>query len=669
MIPTPPRPSVAVEAAAGSHLLHVEGYSRTTGVPNSQSIKSHPFKIGGCSWRVWYYPNGGRSNYADYISVFLAIDETVAQPVKAKATFSLLDPAGRPVASHTRTTSMYHYSAGGSGHGFDDFIKREFLEKSVYIKDDGIKIRCDVNISEEIHTEDRAAASPFVVVPPSDMHRHFGDLLATEVGADVTFKVAGETFRTHRNILAARSRVFKAELLGEMRESTATGDCIQIDDMLVEVFKALLHFVYNDSLPEMEPGPSASSEHSGQSLKDPFPRLSWSAFLSPSILIPNPKRSKTLAGRCSASVAALAPGSAALGDGEPRTASAIVGGAVTGHHLLHIDGYSRTKDKLPTGKSIKSRVFSAVGRRWYIHYYPNGQTSKVADFISVFLHLDESAGVPVMARARFDLLDRAGKPVPLEPRTIDLRKFSPGGTGYGFPEFIRREFLEKSDHLFNDCFKISCEIIVSDELRTEDRVAAPPLASLTVPPSDLGQHLHDLLVGKEGADVTFQVAGEAFSAHRILLAARSRVFKAQLLGKMRESTATWDCICIDDMLPQVFKTLLHFIYTDSLPQMEEQQEEALMAQHLLEAADRYDMHRLKRICEDKLCRHLDVSTAATTLVLAEQHHCHGLKEACIEFLVSRHVLEKVMATDGFEHLTKSCPALVKEIMSKLAARC
>ncbi|CAN6283300.1 unnamed protein product [Urochloa humidicola] len=80
------------------------------------------------------------------------------------------------------------------------------------------------------------------------------------------------------------------------------------------------------------------------------------------------------------------------------------------------------------------------------------------------------------------------------------------------------------------------------------------------------------------------------------------------------------------------------------------------------------MQRLKRICEDKLCRHLDVSTAATTLVLAEQHHCHGLKEACVEFLVSRHVLEEVMATDGFEHLTKSCPALVKEIMSKLAAR-
>lgn len=46
-----------------------------------------------------------------------------------------------------------------------------------------------------------------------------------------------------------------------------------------------------------------------------------------------------------------------------------------------------------------------------------------------------------------------------------------------------------------------------------------------------------------------------------------------------------------------------------------------MEQHLLEAADRYGMHRLKLICEDRLCQYIDVNTVATTLALAEQHHC------------------------------------------------
>jgi len=117
--------------------------------------------------------------------------------------------------------------------------------------------------------------------------------------------------------------------------------------------------------------------------------------------------------------------------------------------------------------------------------------------------------------------------------------------------------LEKSEHLLNDCFRISCGVIIPKELHTEDRIVS--LLDV-VPPPDLNQHLADLLKSKEGADVTFQVAGESFSAHRFLLAARSRVFKAELWGAMKESTATGDCIQIDDMLPQVFKALLHFIY-------------------------------------------------------------------------------------------------------------
>jgi speckle-type POZ protein len=261
-----------------------------------------------------------------------------------------------------------------------------------------------------------------------------------------------------------------------------------------------------------------------------------------------------------------APGSVALGGDERCSASAIVGGGavVKGHHLLHIDGYSRTKDKLPTGKSTKSRPFAAAGRSWCIHYYPNGQTSEVADFISVYLHLSESSGEPVKAGAKFSLLDRAGKPVPSVCRTTEFY-FSPGGSGYGLQNFLRREFLEKSEHLFNDCFTISCDvIIISDELRTEDRIASSLLVSLAVPPSDLGQHLNNLLVGEKGADVTFQVAGELVSAHRVILAARSPVFNAELCGAMKESTDTGGCIQIDDMLPQVFKALLHFIYTDSL---------------------------------------------------------------------------------------------------------
>ncbi|CAN6293486.1 unnamed protein product [Urochloa humidicola] len=355
------------------------------------------------------------------------------------------------------------------------------------------------------------------------------------------------------------------------------------------------------------------------------------------------------------------PESAAGGDSWTRSASAIVGETVAGQHLLHIDGYSRTKEELPTGECINSLPFKVGDCSWHVKYYPNGRNPEYAEFISITLVLDECVSAPVKARAKISLLDPAGKPV--DPTTAtDLHEYMPG-QGVGYRDFISREWLEKSEYLLDDCIKMSCEIIISSKLRKEGRIVPAPFVVL--PQSDLNQHLGNLFLTKDGADITFQVAGETFKAHRFLLAARSLVFKAELLGGM-ESTATGgDCIRIADMLPQVFHTLLHFIYTDQLPEMEEQQE-AMMAQHLLEAADRYDMHRLKLICEDKLCRHLDTSTVATTLVLAEQHNCQGLKEACIEFLKSPDALEAVMETDGFEHLTKSCPALVKELLSKLA---
>jgi speckle-type POZ protein len=141
-----------------------------------------------------------------------------------------------------------------------------------------------------------------------------------------------------------------------------------------------------------------------------------------------------------------------------------------------------------------------------------------------------------------------------------------------------------------------------------------------------------------------------------VLAARSPVFDALLFGPMKEGTSTENCIRIDDMAAQVFRTLLHFIYTDSLPETIEQDNGgATMAQHLLEAADRYDLQRLKLICEDRLCQQIDVSTVATTLALAEQHHCQALKD-------------EVSATDGFQHLVKTCPSALFQLMSKLGER-
>ncbi|CAN6305185.1 unnamed protein product [Urochloa humidicola] len=125
-------------------------------------------------------------------------------------------------------------------------------------------------------------------------------------------------------------------------------------------------------------------------------------------------------------------------------------------------------------------------------------------------------------------------------------------------------------------------------------------------------------------------------------------------------------IRVDDMEPRVFKALLYFVYNDSLPETKKEREWRITMSHqLLVAADRYGLDRLKLMCEEKLCRYIDVGTVATFLMLADQHHCQGLKKACFNFLSSPENLREVMATDGFDHLCKSCPSIMKGLIGIL----
>ncbi|CAM0876829.1 unnamed protein product [Alopecurus aequalis] len=214
------------------------------------------------------------------------------------------------------------------------------------------------------------------------------------------------------------------------------------------------------------------------------------------------------------------------------------------------------------------------------------------------------------------------------------------------PCFVATDFkkadLEKSEHLIDDCLTIRCDVTIMKEIHCEES---------RVPPSNLHRHLGDLLKNKDGADVTFQ---------------------AELLGAMTENSSG-TTIEILDMEADVFKSLLNFIYTDTVPPVLESagkkgadaRGDVVMAGHLLVAADRYDIERLKLICEEKLCNHIDSETVATSLALAEQHGFQGLKEACLKFLASPSNLEAMMASDGFEHLKSSCPSVLKELIARI----
>lgn len=267
------------------------------------------------------------------------------------------------------------------------------------------------------------------------------------------------------------------------------------------------------------------------------------------------------------------------------------------------------------------------------------------------LLLDGYAAPNVKAWFTISLLGWNGKAVPgCTHASTSLHKFTPL-VAKGFPKFIKWKALEQSAFLRGDCFRVCCSITLLVETSKEDIAILKgtnkkedikvlketkkeeeedaPATFVAVPPPDMHRHFEHLLLSGEGADVTLEVDGGTFRAHRSILAARSPVFKAELFSPMEERTAS-TCVRIKDIEPRVFTVLLYFIYTDSLPDIAEGETMAV-AQHLLVAADRYSLERLKLMCEDKLCNYIGTSSVGTYWHWPSSMVVKGLKRHASNF--------------------------------------
>ncbi|TVU41003.1 hypothetical protein EJB05_14491, partial [Eragrostis curvula] len=342
---------------------------------------------------------------------------------------------------------------------------------------------------------------------------------------------------------------------------------------------------------------------------------------------------------------------------------------------LDIHSYSKTKKKVPGGAWIRSNALVAGGHSWSISYYPNGTSGATdAAMSSVYLRMDNARDA-----VGDDVRELGGGP----PRFVSSKLVGAFGSrrkpGLGLSAFVSHDDLEKSEFFELDSFTICCDFAVlpppSSHLpSTSSAATAPPPSAppepptVIAPPSGSGLHadLGSLVETKEGADVDLEVCGELFSAHKLVLAARSPVFKADFFGPAKEESTSY--IRIGDINPEAFKALLHYMYTDTLPEsmpLNSREEGAVLAEGLLMAADRYELKELKLLIEDKMCKNIDVSTVLPMLALAEQHQCGKLKKMCLEFIASDKNTRATMALDDVERLARSHPSIVKEVITKI----
>jgi len=328
--------------------------------------------------------------------------------------------------------------------------------------------------------------------------------------------------------------------------------------------------------------------------------------------------------------------------------------------------------------------------------------------------VQSSAGRVVRAFHRFTLVDQSGygrhitKGRQREQGAVKIscaRQDPTARNCHGYRKFVRRSVLEASGsgYLANDVVIIRYEIelvVTSGGALNKNTTRLLPAASVNVHSyPTIGKNLINLLYDENGTfDVTFSVQGEVFKAHKLILSSRSSVFAGMFrTGAAMREGAVGVCTLVD-IHPSVFKLLLHFVYADELPTRlggDDDNAEATAAvdyndnasddrranesvgqpsdkvnldvsttQHLLIAADRFDLSRLRAMCEARLCDSVDVDSVANTLTLAELNHADALRRACLSFIAAN--LSDVMVTEGYEHMNATCPHLAGEILQAVA---
>ncbi|KAH0860419.1 hypothetical protein HID58_088680 [Brassica napus] len=182
------------------------------------------------------------------------------------------------------------------------------------------------------------------------------------------------------------------------------------------------------------------------------------------------------------------------------------------------------------------------------------------------------------------------------------------------------------------------------------------------------------MASMEGSDVTFNIAGDKFQAHKLVLAARSPFFKSKFSNELEPNSTE---VTINDLEPKIMSALLQFIYKDSLPEEVEpvtsQTSDLLnlpdiyetLIVKLLAAADKYYLNRLRLLCESHICKGVSVKSVAKILALAHIYKATELKSVCLKLTAEN--LAAVLETDGYQQQKDECLSLQSELLKAVAA--
>ena len=159
------------------------------------------------------------------------------------------------------------------------------------------------------------------------------------------------------------------------------------------------------------------------------------------------------------------------------------------------------------------------------------------------------------------------------------------------------------------------------------------------------------------SDVVVVAEEREFPVHRVILSQRSDVFRAMFDVDMTERQNRR--VVIEDLSADTVSDLLTFIYTDSAPNVNK------LAMELLAAAEKYNISRLKAVCEAELAKSLTVDNVIDRLLESEKYRADQLKAAALHW-IGKHAPD-VVETTSWKSLCEEHPAWVTVICKQFAS--
>ncbi|XP_028811155.1 speckle-type POZ protein-like [Denticeps clupeoides] len=301
--------------------------------------------------------------------------------------------------------------------------------------------------------------------------------------------------------------------------------------------------------------------------------------------------------------------------------------------------------------TVQSSIFTNASEesKWTLLMFTCGVPYE--EYLSLYFHWISGPKTGIPVKGRMAILNSEGEEA--ISRELDRTFRMMPGKVVGFDTFARLEDImnEETGILQNDTLTVTCELHLLHSPENTQR------SQVKVPECSMADDLGDLWDQSLLPDCSLVVAGQEFQAHKAILAARCPVFRAMFMHNMMERQT--NRVEIHEMEPEVLKELLTFIYSGKAPNLQD------MAAELLVAADMYLLDRLKRMCEEALCRSLTVENAAEILIFADLYLTPNLKEKAITFI--NQYSSDVMRTPGWKTIQKDHPYVMAELFHSLVS--